>query len=124
MAYAATVTVTRKGSEILVTVSETEAASGSEATITIGVTKFRVHRQICTLSSGSGASVDPILGRATSLSGANVILDNDAAAATADNSVTGGVTGYSSDGILYHRSKVNTGTDNTVVSEYHLTVGW
>jgi hypothetical protein len=38
--------------------------------------------------------------------------------------VTGGVTGYSSDGILYHRSKVNTGTDNTVVSEYHLTVGW
>ena len=124
MAYAATVTVTRKGSEILVTVSETEAASGSEATITIGVTKFRVHRQICTLSSGSGASVDPILGRATSPSGANVILDNDAAAATADNSVTGGVTGYSSDGILYHRSKVNTGTDNTVVSEYHLTVGW
>ena len=37
MAYAAAVTVTRRGGEIRVTISETEAASTSEATIDLGV---------------------------------------------------------------------------------------
>lgn len=124
MAYAASVTVTRRGGEIRVTISETEAASTSEATIDLGVQKFRVHRQICTLSSGSATTVDPILGNATAPSGANVILENDTAAATADNAITGGVTGYSSNGTLYHRSQVDSATDNTVVSIYHITVGW
>jgi hypothetical protein len=124
MAYAAAVTVTRRGGEIRVTISETEAASTSEATIDLGVQKFRVHRQICTLSSGSATTVDPILGNATAPSGANIILENDTAAATADNAITGGVTGYSSNGTLYHRSQVDSATDNTVVSVYHITVGW
>ena len=124
MAYAASVTVTRRGGEIRVTISETEAASTSEASIDLGVQKFRVHRQICTLSSGSATTVDPILGNATAPSGANVILENDTAAATADNAITGGVTGYSSNGTLYHRSQVDSATDNTVVSIYHITVGW
>ena len=124
MAYAASVTVTRRGGEIRVTISETEAASTSEATIDLGVQKFRVHRQICTLSSGSATTVDPILGNATAPSGANVILENDTAAATADNAITGGVTGYSSNGTLYHRSQVDSASDSTVVSEYHFTVGW
>lgn len=124
MAYAASVTVTRRGGEIRVTISETEAASTSEATIDLGVQKFRIHRQICTLSSGSATTVDPILGNATAPSGANVILENDTAAATCDNSVTGGVTGYSSNGTLYHRSQVDSASDSTVVSIYHVTVGW
>ena len=124
MAYAAAVTVTRRGGEIRVTISETEAASTSEATIDLGVQKFRVHRQICTLSSGSATTVDPILGNATAPSGANIILENDTAAATADNAITGGVTGYSSNGTLYHRSQVDSASDSTVVSEYHITVGW
>ena len=124
MAYAASVTVTRRGGEIRVTISETEAASTSEATIDLGVQKFRVHRQICSLSSGSATTVDPILGNATAPSGANVILENDTAAATCDNSVTGGVTGYSSNGTLYHRSQVDSASDSTVVSIYHVTVGW
>jgi hypothetical protein len=124
MAYAASVTVDRKGGEIRVTISETEAASTSEASIDLGVEKFRIHRQICTLSSGSATTVDPILGNATAPSGANIILENDTAAATADNAITGGVTGYSSNGTLYHRSQVDSSTDNTVVSIYHITVGW
>ena len=124
MAYAATVTVDRKGGEIRVTISETEAASTSEATIDLGVQSFRVHRQICQITAGSGATVDPILGNATNPSGANVILENDTAASTADNAITGGVTGYSSNGTLYHRSQVDSATDNTVVSVYHITVGW
>jgi hypothetical protein len=124
MAYAAAVTVTRRGGEIRVTISETEAASTSEATIDLGVQKFRVHRQICQITGGSGSTVDPILGNATAPSGANIILENDTAAATADNAITGGVTGYSSNGTLYHRSQVDSATDNTVVSVYHITVGW
>ena len=124
MAYAASVTVTRRGGEILVTISETEAASASEASIDLGVQKFRVHRQICQLTSGTGTTVDPILGNATSPSGISVILENDTAAATADNSITGGVTGYVSNGTLYHRSQVDAGTDNSVSTEYHIVVGW
>ena len=124
MAYAAAVTVTRRGGEIRVTISETEAAATSEATIDLGVQSFRVHRQICQLASGSGATVDPILGNATAPAGANVILENDPAAAPCDNSVTGGLTAYTSNGTLYHRSNVNTGTDSTIVSTYHVTVGW
>ena len=124
MAYAASVTVTRRGGEILVTISETEAASTSEASIDLGVQKFRVHRQICQLTSGTGTTVDPILGNATNPSGINVILENDTAAATADNSITGGVTGYVSNGTLYHRSQVDAGTDNSVSTEYHIVVGW
>ena len=124
MAYAASVTVTRRGGEILVTISETEAASASEASIDLGVQKFRVHRQICQLTSGTGTTVDPILGNATNPSGISVILENDTAAATADNSITGGVTGYVSNGTLYHRSQVDAGTDNSVSTEYHIVVGW
>ena len=124
MAYAASVTVTRRGGEILVTISETEAASTSEASIDLGVQKFRVFRQICQLTSGTGTTVDPILGNATNPSGINVIRENDTAAATADNSITGGVTGYVSNGTLYHRSQVDAGTDNSVSTEYHIVVGW
>ena len=124
MAYAASVTVTRRGGEILVTISETEAASTSVASIDLGVQKFRVFRQICQLTSGTGTTVDPILGNATNPSGINVILENDTAAATADNSITGGVTGYVSNGTLYHRSQVDAGTDNSVSTEYHIVVGW
>ena len=124
MAYAASVTVTRRGGEILVTISETEAASTSEASIDLGGQKFRVFRQICQLTSGTGTTVDPILGNATNPSGISVILENDTAAATADNSVTGGVTGYVSNGTLYHRSQVDAGTDNSVSTEYHIVVGW
>jgi hypothetical protein len=124
MAYAASVTVDRRGGEIRVTISETEAASASEASIDLGIQKFRVQRQICSLTSGTGTTVDPILGNATNPSGANVILENDTAAATTDNSMTGGVTGYVANGTLYHRSQVDAGTDNVVISVYHLTVGW
>ena len=124
MAYAAAVTVTRRGGEIRVTISETEAAATSEASIDLGVQSFRVHRQICQLTAGSASTVDPILGNATAPSGANVVIENDTAAATCDNAITGGVTGYSSTGTLYHRSNVDSAADSTVVSIYHVTVGW
>lgn len=124
MAYAAVVTVTRRGSEILVTVAETEAATGSEATITIAVEKFRVHRQLCQLDSGTGTTIDPILARSSGGTGIDIVLQNDAAAASVDNSITAGAASYVSGGVLYHKSVVDAGTDNAVTTEYYLTVGW
>ena len=118
------VTVTRKGNEILVEIAETTVSGSTEATVTLGVQKFRVLRQICQLTSGSGATVDPILARTSGGSGINVIVENDTAAATCDNSVSGGVPGYSSDGVVYHKSVPNSGSDNAVYTEYYLIVGW
>lgn len=117
-------TVTRKGNEILVTITETGAGSGTEETITLGVQKFRVFRQLCQLTSGSGSTVDPILARTSGGSGINVLLENDTAAATCDNQVTGGVICYSSSGVVYHKSVPNSGSDNAISTEYSILVGW
>ena len=117
-------TVTRKGSEILVVVTETGAGSGTEEAITLGVQKFRVLRQLCQLTSGSGSTVDPKLARTSGGSGINVLLENDTAAATVDNQVSGGVVCYSSTGIVYHKSVPNSGSDNAISTEYSILVGW
>ena len=117
-------TVTRNGNEILVVVTETGAGSGTEEAITLGVQKFRVLRQLCQLTSGSGSTVDPKLARTSGGSGINVLLENDTAAATGDNQVSGGVVCYSSTGIVYHKSVPNSGSDNAISTEYSILVGW
>ena len=118
------VTVTRQGKEILVQITETSVSSSTESTITIGVTKGRILRQVCALTSGSGATVDPVLARTSGGTGANVIVENGTAAATVDNQTNGGVPFYASTGILYHKSVPNTVSDNAVTSEYLILVGW
>lgn len=118
-------TVTRKGNEILVEIAETSATSSTETTITLGVSKFRVLRQVCQLTAGTGSTVDPKLTRTSGGSGVNILVENATAAATADNSVTGGISCYSSDGVIYHMSVPNNGTaDHAITSEYHILVGW
>jgi hypothetical protein len=118
------VTVTRKGNEIAVGISETSASSSTESTITLGVQKFRVLRQLCQVTAGTAATVDPILARTAGGSGINVLLENDTAAATCDNSVIGGVACFSSDGVIYHKSVPNAGSDNAISAEYAILVGW
>jgi len=118
------VTVTRKGNEIAVAISETSASSSTEATIPIGVQKARIMRQICQVTAGTAATVDPILTRTSGGSGINVVLENDTAAATCDNSVSGGVPLFVSDGVLYHKSTPNAGSDNAISTEYYILVGW
>lgn len=118
------VTVTRNGKEIIVEISETSASSSTESTIPIGVQKARVMRQICQVTAGTAATVDPILARTSGGSGIDVILENDTAAATCDNSVSGGVPAYISDGVCYHKSVPNAGTDNAISTEYYILVGW
>ena len=118
------VTVSRKGNEIAVAITETSVSSSTEATITLGVTKFRVMRQICQLTAGSGSTVDPILARTSGGTGINILVENATAASTVDNSVTGGVCCFSSDGVIYHKSVPNSGSDNAVSTEYAILVGW
>ena len=124
MAYAAVVTVPRRGSEILVEIAETDCEATSEATVTLAVNKFKIHRQMCELDSGTGTTIDPIIGNATNPSGAALLLSNGTAAQSVDNSLTGGICCYDADGVLYHRSQPDAGTDNTVTTLYLLTVGW
>lgn len=118
------VTVTRNGKEIIVVIAETSASSATESTIPLGVQKARVMRQICQVTAGTAATVDPILTRTSGGSGINVILENDTAAATCDNSVSGGIPAYVSDGVLYHKSTPNAGSDNAISTEYYILVGW
>ena len=117
-------TVTRKGNEIVVQITETSASSSTEETIAIGVTKGRVLRQLCVKTSGSASTVDPILARTSGGTGINIVMENGTAAATVDNQVTGGVPFYSSTGVLYHKSSPDTGSDNAISAEYLIVVGW
>ena len=117
------VTVSRQGKEIAVSISETSASSSTESTITLGVQKFRVLRQICQVTAGTAATVDPVLARTAGGTGINVLMENDTAAATCDNSVTGGIACFSSDGVIYHKSVPNAGSDNAISTEYAILVG-
>lgn len=117
-------TVTRKGNEILVQITETSVSSSTEETITLGVTKGRVLRQVSVKTSGSGSTVDPILARTSGGTGINIVMENATAAATVDNQVTGGVPFYTPTGVLYHKSSPDSGTNNAISSEYIILVGW
>ena len=117
-------TVTRKGNEIVVSITETSVSSSTEATIALGVTKGRILRQTSALTSGSGSTVDPILARTSGGTGINVVGENGTAAATVANQTNGGVPFYTSSGNLYHKSVPNSGTNNAVAAEYLIAVGW
>lgn len=117
-------TVTRKGNEIVVQITETSASSSTEETIDLGVTKGRILRQVCVKTAGSASTVDPVLARTSGGTGINIVVENATAAATIDNQVTGGVPFYSSTGKLYHKSSPDTGSDNSISSEYLISVGW
>ena len=127
MAYSATVTVNSgmavEGQQcFVVSISETEGAASSEATIE-GVPQYgRVIRQIVSKSSGSATTFTPVIGTATNPSGANVALLGTAEAAPDNTSET--ATYYSASGTLYHRSAPDAGTDNTTTVVYHIIEGW
>lgn len=131
----ATVTVVNAGpGEFEVTIDETSATSTSEVEITgvpiLGVVK-RVQIQ---LVSGAGTTVQPILGRVTNPAAAPItdwvvepISDPADAAPAIDRcggatyralTVTGG------QGTLYHRSRVDAGSNNTIQTVYHIKAGW
>ena len=118
------VQVSRKGSEIVVAVSETGAGTTTEAEIPLGIARGRILRMTCVLNSGTADTVDPIIGIATNPSGVNVVIEHGTPAAVVDASYAGGGITFSSDGSLFHRSKPNAGTDNSITTVYHIAVGW
>jgi hypothetical protein len=131
MAYAGAVTtfpalvagVTPKRGQIFqVTISETEGAAASEATIDLGDRCIvRVLRADLSRSAGTAATFDPRIGPTTNPSGyAGGILWLAAAAAypIAREGGIGSAVVTASDGKLYHRSVPNAGSDNTVTVTY------
>lgn len=123
MAYAAVVTVQRKGNDYLVQISETEAGAATEATITGVPIRGRILRQQATKTAGTAATIDPILGNATNPSAAtaSIVVSNDTAAATIDNVSSPAVPYISSTGTLYHRSVCASASDNSVTTLYYIS---
>lgn len=124
MAYAGTPTVTRKGNDYIVTISETEAGAATEATITGLPRKGRVMRYKVDLTAGSGATVDPVLGTATNPAGSTIVVQNDTAADPVDLQDVAGYRYYSATGTLYHRSVLNAGSDNSVTVQILISADW
>ena len=129
MAYSSTVTRTRKGNRVHVQIVESEAVAASEVTITNLPRWGRIVRQTCALQGtggDEGSTVDPVIGTVTNpaASTESVRLQNDIAAAAVNNVPETPFTYYASDGTLYHRSVVNSGTDSDITSEYEILVGW
>lgn len=129
MAYAKTVTLRQlNASDFELLIDETECASTSEAEISDArlPRQFRIYRQATVLASGSGSTIDPILGRITNPSGLDVLCENGTAAAAVDNVAITPIPCYNADadGKLYHRSRPDSGTNNVVHSSYLLRAGW
>ena len=132
MAYAATITFARAGRHLRITIAETEGAAGSEATIS-ALTGYppdilrvgQIRGVKCIRTSGAAATVDPILGTATNPSGANVVWTDDNPRASVDQQWAPiGPAFLSPTNTLYHRTRVNAGADNVVITIYDLILDW
>lgn len=130
MAYAATITVTEANSGpfrgYVLTIAETDVASTSEATIALATeglpTVGRIWAQIASLDSGTGTTIDPILGDVTDPATGAWKVENDTAAALIHNQAATAIR-YSAT-TLYHRSVPDAGTDNVVTTRYYICAGW
>jgi hypothetical protein len=117
------VQVSRKGSEIVVVVSQTSVGAATEVEIPLGIARGRILRHKSYRTGGSGATVNPIIGLATNPAGFNIVLEEDAASFI-DNSYAGGGITFSSTGSLFMRSRPDTGSDNAITTVLHVSVGW
>ena len=126
MAYDGTAVVTHLGGpDYLVTITETEAAAGSIATIAGLPKKGRVISQLADKTSGSAATIDPKLTTASgSTLATQTVVENGTAAASISNLADPAVPYYSSTGTLYHQSVVASASDNSVTTVYIIKAGW
>lgn len=129
---ASTVTVNQVGSDPRgkgywkVTITETSVGSSTEVSL-VGVPNVgRVIRQVCTKTAGSGSTVDPIVGVSTDPSGLSITYENGTAAATVNNEPNNGFgASYAvSNNTLYHRSRPDSGSDNSISTVYFIQGGW
>lgn len=125
MGYSSSVTVDNLGAgRYRVVIAELEAGAATEATISGIPTEARLLKQVCSLVSGTGATVDPIIGTATNPSGVDVVAENETAAANINNIAAPPNPFSSVTGTLYHRSQCDAGSDNTVQSVYLFESNW
>ena len=117
-------TVTRKGREILVTISQTSVAAATELEIPLGITRGRLLRIIAAKTSGDASNVDPLLGISTNPTGVDVVFEQGTAAAEVDNQIVGGATFSTTSGSLFYRPKPDSGSNNAVATTLHILVGW
>jgi hypothetical protein len=130
MAYASTITIEQPGTGLyVVTISETEAAATSEVEIDLsaqglpGVGSVVARR--CSVTSGTGTTVQPVLGIASDPENASAwLFDTDTAANPVHQQPASPVTYGSQVSSFFHRSKVNAGADNSVTTVYHFKRGW
>ena len=128
MAYAGTSTVVRRTARgrryFIATLTETEAAAGSEATIAGLPALGRVVDVHATLTAGTGTTIDPEGGRAAAWVdlAQDEIWQNGAAAAHI--SAQPGKPYYSATGTLYWRSTPNSAVaDHSIVTQITIAEG-
>ena len=130
MAYASTITVQQAGTGLyVVTISETDASATSEVDIDLTAEGLppvgAVVARRCAVTSGAGSTVQPVLGNASDPeNAASWVFSTDTAAQPVHQQPATGITYGTQISNLYHRSKVNSGTDNAITTVYHLTRGW
>ena len=133
MAYSASISVQtlQYGGDLrglfVVTITETDCTSTSECSFEVPKT-FRLFRQICKLTGGSGSTIDPVVGTVTdpgaAASSAELVYANGTAAARVNNDVNSGqgAAFYAAGGKLYHRSVPDN--TSTVTTIYLIQGGW
>lgn len=109
----------------IVTIAGTALAAGTEVAIT-GLPKAgRVRRVKAHRTSGTGTTLNPILGTSTDPSGTGIVWENDEAAADVDWQPEGGALYYSPTGTLYWRGRCDgVGADNVEAAELLIEAGW
>lgn len=130
MAYAATVAVSYKGAvngreTFLVTITETEAAAASEWSVTGLPDIGTITHYQATLTAGSGATINPILGKAASFSAdtQNHIATNTNTAVHINDGARTPYTLQGGAGTIYGRSTVNAGADNSISTLFVVVEG-
>lgn len=130
MAYASTITVEQAGTGLyVVTISETDAAAASETEIDLAAEGLppigAIVARRCAVESGAGSTVQPVLGDATDPENAAAwLFSTDTAANPVHQQPAAPITYGTGVSSLFHRSKVDSGTNNTITTVYHLKRGW
>ena len=123
MAYAAVVTIKRLGSDVQVTIAETDCAIGDEATISGLPLHGTILRQTCVLSSGTATTVSPLLAQTAAGTGTAVLVENATPAAVVDNA-SPTVAYVDADGIAFHQARPDAGADNVISTQYLIKGAW
>lgn len=127
MAFSSTVTLTNHGGrKYTVKIQTTEDDGTAETAITGLPLCGTLLSQMGQLHSGTGTTIDPILGTATdpATNYNNIVIDNGTAAAGISNLASPAIRYATTDGTLYARSVCDSGADNVVEVTLVIMAGW